>query len=82
MQYDTNWNYLGTKTLEKKSSAPEGMAFDGTRFYVSYLDVPCEKYPCADNVRLAAFDANWNLVDDIAVTSYTEQDHIIPNRLR
>lgn len=77
MQYDSNWKYLGTKTLKKKAATPEGVAFDGTRFYVSYLDVPCTSVPCTvpTNVRLAAFDSNWNMLDDIAVTSITTQDH-------
>lgn len=82
MQYDSNWKYLGTKTLKQKSAAPEGVAFDGRRFYISYLDVPCTSVPCNSptNVRLAAFDSDWNLLDDIVVTSFTPQDHKQPNR--
>jgi hypothetical protein len=81
MQYDTNWNYLGTKTLIQNAGAPEGVAFDGNRFYISYLDIPCTDMPCeTQNVRLAAFDANWNLLDDIAVTSYAPEDHKVPAR--
>jgi len=71
MQYDSNWNYLGTKILKKNSGTPEGVAFDGKRFYISYLDEPCTNFPCYNNVRLAAFDSSWNLLEDIAVTSST-----------
>jgi hypothetical protein len=82
MQYDKSWKYLGTKTVRKKGSAPEGMAFDGTRFYVAYLDdTSCPGYEsCYQNVHLAAFDSNWSLLEDIAVTSYSPQDHKEPNR--
>jgi hypothetical protein len=81
MQYDLNWNYLGTKTLRQKAGAPMGVAFDGQRFYLAYLDLPCSDVPCDEfNVRLAAFDANWNLLDDIAVTSYALEDHKVPAR--
>jgi len=83
MQYDTSWNYLGTKTLKQHASAPEGAAFDGTRFYVSYIDNSLTtpgKPGEADNIRLAAFDMNWNLLDDIAVTSFVPDDHKAPAR--
>lgn len=75
MQYDSNWNYLGMKLLKPKSSTPEGLAFDGQHFYVSYLDAPCADLPCGFNVHLAVFDRNWNILDDIAVTSFTDGDH-------
>jgi hypothetical protein len=83
MQYDTNWNYLGTKTLKQHASAPEGTAFDGTRFYVSYIDNSLSKPGMpggSDNIRLAAFDLNWNLLDDIAVTSFVPDNHKAPAR--
>jgi hypothetical protein len=76
LRYDRNWNYLGTKILKQKSGAPEGVAFDGRRFYVSYLDVATTP----QNVRLAAFDINWNLLDDIEVTSFTPRDLKAPAR--
>ena len=83
IQYDTSWNYLGVKTIKKNASAPEGAAFDGTRIYVSYIDNSAStpgKPGGHDNVRLAAFDAKWNLLDDIAVTSFGSQDLKAPGR--
>jgi hypothetical protein len=81
MQYDPSWSYLGMMTLKQHSAAPEGVAFDGTRFYVTYVDVSsCTDMPCYMNVRLAAFDSSWNLLDDIAVTSFAPQDHKQPGR--
>jgi hypothetical protein len=76
MQYDKDWNYLGGKTIKQKAATPEGVAFDGTRFYVSYLDNSlCTNFPCYQNVHLAAFDSDWNLLEDVAVTSFTPSDH-------
>ncbi len=72
MTYDKNWIYLGSKVVKEKSGAPEGAAFDGERFYVSYLDV---SVPDVFNAHLAAFDKDWNLLDDIAVTNFAPQDY-------
>jgi len=83
LQYDPRWNYLGTKTIKEHASAPEGLAFDGMRFYVSYVDNSLSKpfEPGShDNIRLAAFDADWNLLDDIAVTSISPDEHRAPGR--
>jgi hypothetical protein len=81
MRYDQSWNHLETKLLKQKSVTSEGVAFDGKRFYVSYIDVPCtEMGGCYMNVRLAAFDSNWNLLDDIAVTNFTPDNHKQPGR--
>ena len=75
IRYDRNWNYLGEKTILTNSAAPEGIAFDGSRFYVSYVYM--NQLPQGgrfDNVRLAAFDSDWNLLDDVAVTNYSASD--------
>jgi hypothetical protein len=83
MRYDSAWNYLSTRTLVQGASQPEGAAFDGTRFYVTYVDMsPCDlSFPsCAMNIRLAAFDLNWNLLEDIPVTSYALGDNKVPAR--
>jgi hypothetical protein len=83
MQYDPDWNYLSTKTLIQGASQPEGAAFDGTRFYVTYVDMsPCNStFPsCAMNIRLAAFDPAWNLLEDIPVTNFALEDDKVPAR--
>jgi hypothetical protein len=83
MRYDSDWNYLSTKTLVQGASQPEGVAFDGTRFYVTYVDMSAcnSSFPsCAMNIRLAAFDLNWNLLTDIAVTNFVLDDHKLPAR--
>jgi hypothetical protein len=83
MQYDSNWHYRGMKILKQHASAPEGAAFDGKRFYVSYVDNSFSKPGkpgISDNVHLAAFDLNWNLIDDVAVTSFVPDDHKGPAR--
>lgn len=76
MQYDPRWTYLGVKTLRESAATPQGLAFDGTRYYVAYTTQERAKggMPMAENVHLAAFDTSWNLVDDIALTSFTLQD--------
>lgn len=83
MQYDSDWNYLSTRTLVRGASQPEGAAFDGMRFYVTYVDMSsCNmSFPsCAMNIRLAAFDSNWNLLEDIPVTNFALDEDKVPAR--
>jgi hypothetical protein len=85
MQYDPNWQYLGMKVLRRNAHWSTGVAFDGQRFYVAYMDTsmrtpPPIYLPVNLNVRLAAFDRNWDLVDDVAVTNFTWTDLRQPGR--
>jgi len=73
-QYDTNWRYLGGKTLIKQAHFSTGLVFDGERFYLAYTDTSQRTepgfFPVYLNIHLAAFDRGWNLIDDVAVTDY------------
>jgi len=84
MQYDQNWKYLGVKTLIKQAHFSTGLAYDGQRFYLAYLDTSQRTdpgfLPVYLNVRLAAFDQEWNLVDDVAVTDYARGETTSPGR--
>jgi alpha-N-arabinofuranosidase len=84
MQYDQNWNYLGVKTLIEQAHFSTGLAYDGKRFYLAYLDTSQRTtpgfLPVYLNVHLAVFDRQWNLVEDLAVTSYVPDDHQQPGR--
>lgn len=73
MQYDPDWTYLGVKTLREHAATPQGLAFDGSRFYVVYTE-RTDGFPFVENIHLAAFDLNWNLIEDIALTNFTLQD--------
>ncbi len=84
IKYDKNWKYLGGKTLIKQAHFPTGLVYDGQRFYLAYTDTR-QRFgpsmpPVALNIRLAAFDRDWNLLDDVAVTSYTPPDGRQPGR--
>jgi hypothetical protein len=74
MRYDQDWNYLGTKTLIQQANFSTGLAFDGQRFYLAYLDTSQRTepgfLPVFLNVHLAAFTLNWDLIEDLAVTNY------------
>jgi hypothetical protein len=84
-RYGSNWKFLEVKELRKQAHWSQGVAFDGRRFYVAYLDTSQRDpgpfighfYP---NVHLAAFDRDWNLVQDVAVTHFTHADHKFPGR--
>ncbi len=82
--YDQNWKYVGVKSLVHNGLFSTGLAFDGQRFYVAYLDnsqtLKPNQLPVYLNVRLAAFDRNWNLLEDIAVTSYAISDNMQTGR--
>ena len=78
MKYDTNWQYLGSKELVRHAHWSTGMAFDGQRFYVAYLDTSKHTtpgfFPCIQMSTWQPSTAEWNLVDDVAVTSFTPSD--------
>jgi hypothetical protein len=82
--YDPNWKFVGVKTLKHNAFFSTGLTFDGQRFYVAYLDnsqtVTSNQLPVYLNVRLAAFDRNWNLIEDIAVTNYAIADNMQTGR--
>jgi hypothetical protein len=84
MKYDSNWSYLGMKKLVDQAHWSEGVAFDGQYFYISYLNTSLRIepgfWPYYPNVHLAAFDRDWNLVDDVAVTDYTPDDSMFTGR--
>jgi hypothetical protein len=84
LKYDADWNYLGTKPLKAMAHWSQGVAYDGQRFYVAYLDTsqrtPETFFPVYLNVRLAAFDRDWNMLADVAVTSFTPTDLRQPGR--
>jgi hypothetical protein len=84
MTYDENWQYLGVKTLIEQAHFSTGLAYDGQRFYLAYLDTSQRTtpgfLPVYLNVHLAVFDRQWNLVEDLAVTNYAPADHQQPGR--
>jgi hypothetical protein len=83
LRYGANWEFLGAKTLVRSANWSQGLVFDGARFYVSYLDNSqrvADRLPMLQNVCLAAFDRDWNLVDKAAVTSFALSDNKAPGR--
>jgi hypothetical protein len=84
MKYDTNWNYLGSKMLIPEAHWSQGIIYHDQRFYVSYLNTSQRTSPTGLpvylNVHLAAFNMEWELLDDVAVTNYKPQDNRQPGR--
>ena len=80
MTYDKDWKYLGMKVLLENGIWSEGVAFDGQRFYVAYMDTSLNTgtdwVPLYTNIHLAAFDREWNFIEDLAVTNYTVADDV------
>ncbi len=84
LRYDANWKYLGTKNLIRQAHWSQGVACDGRRYFVSYLNTSRRNtqgfFPVHLNVHLAAFDRDWNLLDDVAVTDFAPADKKQPGR--
>ena len=84
MKYDINWKYMGMKELIKQGHWSEGVAFDGHLFYIAYLNTSQRTepgfWPYYPNVHLAAFNRDWNLVVDVAVTDYLPIDSMFTGR--
>ena len=84
MSYDKDWEYHEMKELKRQGHWPTGVAFDGQNFYVAYLDTRQRTepgfFPYYPNVHLAAFNRNWDLLDDEAVTDYSVSDSLFTGR--
>tara|TARA_B100000029_G_scaffold453628_1_gene479590 strand:- start:27533 stop:28792 length:1260 start_codon:yes stop_codon:yes gene_type:complete len=73
MQYDEDWNYLGSKPLTQWGNWPMGTVYDPglELFFVSYISVEnIINKSGFRNIRLGIFDREWDLKTDIAVTNY------------
>lgn len=85
MKYDAaDWSYLGMKVIRSQAHWPQGLVYDGERFYVAYLDttqwnIPYV-FPIILNVHLAAFDKDWQLIEDVAVTDFVRSDNKLAGR--
>lgn len=88
MQYDKDWNYIGTKTTEEYGQWAQGAVYDPAteKFYVAYIDlgeiingkISPESSP---NIALGIFDKDWNLLENVAVTTYnTREDNTATGR--
>jgi hypothetical protein len=76
MKFDTDWHFKESRTLRPRAHWSTGLVFDDDRFYVAYLDtslrqLAMEPFPIYLNVHLAAFDRDWNLIEDVAVTDFS-----------
>ena len=84
MKYDQTWRYLGGKVLIRQAHFSTGLAYDGRRFYLAYTDTSQRTapgfFPVFLNIRLAVFDREWNLVEDVAITDYTIADNLQTGR--
>jgi hypothetical protein len=84
MRYDQDWKYLGSKALIRQAHFSTGLAYDDGRFYLAYTDTSQRTdpgfFPVHLNIRLAAFDREWNLLDDAAVTEFAPEDGRQPGR--
>ena len=80
MWYAADWTFLGSKVLRPTAHWSQGMVFDGSRFYVAYLDTSQRAnpapviFPIYLNAHLAAFDRDWNLLEDVDLTGFTPAD--------
>lgn len=69
LQYDADWNYLGSTMLLANAQWPQGTVYDpnSERYYVAYLAI---KGGGQSEARLAAFDKDWELLSNTVVTEY------------
>jgi hypothetical protein len=85
LRFDNDWHYLEQKWLRDHAVYPTGSATDGRYVYVTYLDWTRPETQASQNVGLAAFDAQWNLIEDVVFTdvqsigdfTYAENDSIV-----
>lgn len=88
MQYDEEWNYLGTKTTEEYGQWAQGAVYDAAseKFYVAYIDlgeiIDGKISPqSSPNIALGIFDKDWNLLENVKVTDYkTREENVATGR--
>ncbi len=79
MRYDTNWNFIDSKTISAVSGAnerfPMGLLFENGCYFVSYthqtgdISPPTgEMPPDYGDLILKAFDQDWNLLGQTKIT--------------
>jgi hypothetical protein len=85
LRFDKDWHFLEQKWLLDHAYYPTASATDGRYTYVGYMDWSRTDSQAGQNAHLAAFDAQWNLVEDVALSdvqsvsnlSYAEQTSIV-----
>jgi hypothetical protein len=79
LRFDKNWHYLSEKKIRDRAFFPTGSLSIGGRYYVAFMDNSLYDEKSQDhpifNVHLAAYDADWNTVQDEAATTLTSADH-------
>jgi hypothetical protein len=84
LRFDKDWHFLEQKWLRDQAHYPTGSANDGRYTYISYSTWGRDTW-AGQNEHLAAFDAQWNLIQDVTLTdvqsisdlAYGEQSMII-----
>jgi hypothetical protein len=86
MRYNDSWKYLDSKILDPDGQWSQGALYDGAsgRFYVAFVDTTVRNGKfnpfLPPNIALGIFDKNWNLLEKINVTGYTQADGKMPGR--
>jgi hypothetical protein len=85
MKFDIDWHFKESRTLRPLAHWSTGLVFADNRFYLAYLDTSLRQpgmdpFPIFLNVHLAAFDLNWNLIEDVAVTDFSPTNRHMAGR--
>jgi hypothetical protein len=78
LRFDKDWKFIDEHTLRSNAFFPIGSVAYGGYWFVAYIDVSKKPagapWPAGEppyrNVGFAAFNANWNLVQDEKVTDF------------
>jgi hypothetical protein len=65
-QYDNNWNFVDSLTLNTDGQWSQGLLWDGTYYYVAYHAGHEHR---SGNIVVAMYDVNWNLAYDTTITT-------------
>jgi len=69
---DKDWKFKEKNLLREKAFFPTGLATDGRLYYVAYTDT--SNGVVYRNVGVAAYDADWNTLQDEAITDFEITD--------
>ncbi len=75
IRMDRDWHVKQSRKLRDNGFFPTGSTTDGKLFYVAFMDTSLkgENFHVYSNAHVIAFDPEWNIVQDLALTDFKNQ---------
>ena len=65
-RYDSNWNYIDTKSLNNDGQWSQGVLWDSSYYYVAYHTGHIHR---GGNITVSVYDSTWNSITNLQITN-------------